>query len=231
MKRIVGILAIATAVCLNLGFTMLPVWADEFGQDPSYRKGRWELLLGPQYTLAKNLGFDGGTTMKINDTFGFSLQIGYNFNEHWNLAGLFSWSRPDYQAVIQPAAGNSSPARPSSGSIESNTFALAGTYHFFDGPLTPYIEANVGGTYVNTDIAAGPPVVGCYYDPWYGNICGVSQPTKSGTFLSYGVGGGLRWDVNNLLFFRGGARQEWIDLSHTGTPSFTIIKLDLGFKF
>ena len=72
---------------------------------------------------------------------------------------------------------------------------------------------------------------GCYWDPWYGYICGVAQPTKSGTFLSYGVGGGLRWDVNQWLFFRGAARQQWIDLPNTGVPSFTIFKLDVGFKF
>ncbi|WP_447983135.1 hypothetical protein [Nitrospira sp. Nam74] len=41
----------------------------------------------------------------------------------------------------------------------------------------------------------------------------------------------MRWDVNPWLFFRGGARQQWVDLSHTGTPSFTTIKLDVGFKF
>ena len=59
-------------------------------EEQSYRKGLWEIILSPQYTLAKNLGFDGGTTAKIEDTWGFGLQIGYNFNDHWNLAGLFS---------------------------------------------------------------------------------------------------------------------------------------------
>ena len=60
-------------------------------------------MLAPQYTLAKKSRADGGTTAKINDTFGFNFQFGYNFNEHWGLGGLFSWSRPDYQAVVQPA--------------------------------------------------------------------------------------------------------------------------------
>ena len=35
-----------------------------------------KIMLAPQYTLAKNLGFDGGTTAKINDTFGFNFQFG-----------------------------------------------------------------------------------------------------------------------------------------------------------
>jgi len=37
--------------------------------------------------------------------------------------------------------------------------------------------------------------------------------------------------VNQWLFFRGAARQQWIDLPNTGVPSFTIFKLDVGFKF
>ena len=226
LVRTIGV--VATAVYLGVALPMLTVDSD---RSESYRKGRWEFILSPQYTLAKNLGFDGGTTAKINDTFGFGFQAGYNLNNHWNLAGLFSWSHPDYQAVVQPAAGNSSSARSSSGTLETSTFAFAVTYHFLAGPLTPYIDANVGGTYINTDIAAGPPVVGCYWDPWYGNVCGGVQPTKSDTYLSYGVGGGLRWDVNRWFLLRAGVRQQWIDLSHTGTPSFTTFKLDFGFKF
>jgi opacity protein-like surface antigen len=231
MGRVLAIIGMATAVYLNMAFTPLPAYAEEPGRSEGYRKGKWEVLLGPQYTLAKNLGFDGGTTAKIDDTVGFNFQVCYNFNEHWNLGGFFSWSNPDYHAVSQPASGNTSPAHPSNGTLQTNTFAMAVTYHFLKGPLTPYVEANVGGMNVNTDIAAGPPVSGCYWDPWYGNICGVTQPTKSGTFLSYGIGGGLRWDVNSWLLFRGGARQEWVDLSHTGTPSFTVVKIDVGFKF
>ena len=206
-----------------------PVRADEV--DSSLRKKRWEIMLAPQYTLAKNLGFDGGTTAKVEDTVGFNFQFGYNFNEHWSLGGLFSWSRPDYQAVVQPAQGNPLGPRSQTGTIETNTFAMIATYNVLAGPVTPFIDLNLGGTYVHTDIADGPPVAGCYWDPWYGYICGVAQPTKSGTFLSYGVGGGLRWDVNQWLFFRGAARQQWIDLPNTGVPSFTIFKLDVGFKF
>ena len=64
---------------------------------------------------------------KIEDTFGFGVQIGYNLNDHWNLAGLFSWSQPDYQALVQPAAGNALPARSSNGTIQTNTFGFAVT--------------------------------------------------------------------------------------------------------
>ena len=227
MRRLVGTIgAAAVAIHLALAPAIVSAQATE-----SYRKGLWEFILSPQYTLAKNLGFEGGTTAKIEDTFGFGVQVGYNLNDHWNLAGLFSWSQPDYQALVQPAAGNPLPARSTSGTIQTNTFAFAVTYNFLEGPLTPYVDANVGGTHVNTDIASGPPVIGCYWDPWFGQVCGGVQPTKSDTFLSYGVGGGLRWDINRGFFLRAGVRQQWVDLSYTGTPSFTTVKLDIGFKF
>lgn len=231
MKSVRGICEVAMVIALHMGITVLPAYADDFSSDPSLRSQRWEVLLSPEYHLAKNLGFDGGTTAKVNDTWGFGLQIGYNFNAHWNLAGFFSWSRPDYQAVIQPAAGNSSPARPSSGSLEMNTFGMAATYNILAGPLTPYVDAHLAGTYINTDIADGPPVAGCFWDPWYGYVCGTGQPTKSATFLNSGIGGGVRWDINQYVLLRGGVRQQWIDISNTGVPGFTTFKLDVGFKF
>ena len=88
----------------------------------SYRKGRWEFILSPQYTLSKNLGFEGGTTAKIEDTFGFAFQFGYNLNDHWNLAGLFSWSQPDYQALIQPVPAI--PCRPGRATGNSKSIRL-----------------------------------------------------------------------------------------------------------
>lgn len=117
------------------------------------------------------------------------------------------------------------------GTLETNTFDLITTYNVLPGPLTPYIDGNIGGTHINTDVAAGPPVAGCYWDPWYGYICGVAQPTKAATYLSFGVGGGLRWDVNSWLLLRAGFRQQWVDVSNTGIPGFSSFKLDVGFKF
>lgn len=215
--------------CLELHSS--PARANEVLQDSSLRSKRWELMLSPEYALTKNLGFEGGTTAKVNDTWGFGLQIGYNFDAHWNLAGFFSWTRPDYQAVAQPAPGTSGPPRQVSGSLQMNTFGMAVTYNLLAQPLTPYIEGLLAGTYINTDIAAGPPVLGCYWYPWWGYVCGASVPTKSDTFLNYGLGGGLRWDVTEKLLMRAGARYQWIDISHTGVPGFTMIKLDFGFKF
>lgn len=209
-------------------------WSHASAQtDDNSRKGRWEFMIAPQYTLSRNIGFNGGTNVKIEDNWGFGIQFGYNFNEHLNLGGLFSWSRPDYQGTVQPAPGIpiAPGPRSTSGTIETSTFGMILTYNLLAGPLTPYLDAMVAGTYVNTDIASGPPIPGCFWDPWFGYICGTVQPTKYDTYLAYGFGGGLRWDVNRTFFMRGGFRQQFVDVANTGTPSFTIFKLDLGVKF
>ena len=129
LRRFLGLLKVATAIALCMAVSVLSAYADDASPDGSLRSKKWEVLLSPQYTLSKDLGFDGGTTAKINDTWGFGLQFGYNFNEHWNLGGIFSWNNADYQAVVQPAAGNSSPPRSISGTVETTTFALAATYN------------------------------------------------------------------------------------------------------
>ncbi|BFU96530.1 MAG: hypothetical protein NTNFB02_32520 [Nitrospira sp.] len=121
MNRIFCLIRMTTILGLSMMTPVSFANAGELVREEAVRQGKWEILLSPQYTLAKNLGFDGGTTAKVNGTWGFGLQIGYNFTEHLNLAGYFSWTQPDYQAVVQPAPGNSGPARNISGSLQMNT--------------------------------------------------------------------------------------------------------------
>ena len=55
-------LAVAAVMGCVLVLTQpFPAYADEM-VDKAIRKGKWDIMLAPQYTLAKNLGFTGGTT-------------------------------------------------------------------------------------------------------------------------------------------------------------------------
>ena len=56
-----------------------------------------------------------------------------------------------------------------------------------------------------------------------------SQPKTE--FLSYGVGGGVRWDVAEMLVLRAGVRQQWIDFPSSGAIGFTTFKFDIGWLF
>ena len=87
--------------------------------------------------LTGNPGFDGGMTVKVNNTCGFGFQVGSNFNAHSNVVGFFSWTRPDYQAVAKPAVGTSEPPRQVSGSLQMCRFGMGFTYKVLECPLPP----------------------------------------------------------------------------------------------
>ena len=91
-RRRCGAIAAAGGIALCLGIAALPADTDAAGLGESYRSGRWEVMLGPQYTFERNLKLEGGTTANIDDAVGLGFQFGYNFNEHFNIGGLFSWT-------------------------------------------------------------------------------------------------------------------------------------------
>lgn len=56
-----------------LGSGNVTAFGEDYFSGESFRSKRWEMIFTPQYTLAKNLGFDGGTTAQVDDTMGFGL--------------------------------------------------------------------------------------------------------------------------------------------------------------
>ena len=98
------------------------------------------------------------------------------------------------------------------GELEMTTMNLNGTYHFFRKALTPYVQGAIGATYLDTNVPTGPSVPVCWWDPWWGYYCGFDTPTLSDTVFSYEVGAGVRLDVNDRLFMRGGYSQQWLDV-------------------
>jgi hypothetical protein len=62
----VAIAAAAGGIAFCLGIAALPADADAAGVDPSDRSGRWEIMLGPQYTFERNLNLEVGTTANID---------------------------------------------------------------------------------------------------------------------------------------------------------------------
>jgi hypothetical protein len=85
--------------------------------------------------------------------------------------------------------------------------------------------------YTDSGIPQGV-TTGCWWYPWYSYVCGPVTYNRTSTDWTYGVGAGLRWDVTGGLFLKGGIQQQWIPAgSANGTPSFTLGRIDAGFKF
>lgn len=206
--------------------------AQSFGAPRSgLRAERWEAYGSLRPIFSENVDFEGGSSIDVDDDLGFAFGMGYNFNEHLLIGGEFSWSSPDYEGTIQSADTPGDTAT-ISGEFDAGSISTAATWHFMEGPFTPYANVTLGYTWIDTNIADGPPVTGCWWDPWFGYICDTFVDTKSEEAWSYGLGAGVRWDGRSGWFARIGYEERWLDLDEaSGTPSFGGLHLDLGGRF
>ena len=195
----------------------------------SLAQGTWESGLDLVYQNSKTLHFDGGTNAKLDSDTGLSVTFGYRQTPHIEWMFALDWANVDYTANLATSPSTSVSAR---GSYDSFTPRVNLQYNIMDQPLTPYVMAGIGYSFIDTNIPAGRPVNGCWWDPWYGYICGSVQPTKSVDGFAFQAGIGARWDVNEQWSLRLAWERHWVDLgSSGGTPFLDTGKLGFTFRF
>lgn len=214
------------------------VHAQRFNTKQTYdnlRHGQWEVSLLTQYQNSTDLSGKGGSSLDVDESWGWGFTIGYNLNAKWNFQYKFTMVEPDYSAYIVPGP----PENPDDPVIPPQTIdyklskyshAFNATYHFFDGPLTPFLQAGAGWTKLDSNIIDRPPSTGCWWDPWWGWICNTTWSTYDSTDFSYNAGIGLRWDVNGALYLRGTYNHEWVSLK-SGTLDFDTLTLEAGLMW
>lgn len=190
----------------------------------------WETRLGVLYQAKDSVDFEGGTTAEFASSTGFMVGIGYDVTRHFEVGANFSYDRRNYDATI--AAEDPGVTFPASGKLDTMGVVFDLTYNLISGPLTPFVVAGVGWNWVDTKIATEPPQVGCWWSPWYGYVCTTFQDTKTIDGLTYQVGAGLRYHLNNSLSLSGSYRMSWVDFPNaTSTPTFNTFHLILGWRF
>lgn len=195
------------------------------------RAEHWEIYLGGQYTQSNTIDFNGGATAELNDRTGFLFGFGYNLDNQFNLGLMFSSSSSHYTGTYVCTESNEECSEGESKSFSASMYTsainLTGTYHFMEGPFSPYLQGNLGSTYIDSGVSTGNGY--CYWYPWWGYIC---TPTNYGANkFNYGAQAGLRYDFGNGGFIRGGLGMNWIDIGNGSNPGFTVYNLGIGFKF
>jgi opacity protein-like surface antigen len=193
------------------------------------RAGQWEASLLTQYQNGSGKSYDDGSTLDIDDKWGWGFTVGYNFTPKWNVAYKFTLVKPGYSATIVPEDPAELP-QTIDYTMSKYTHQFNGTYNFFDGPLTPFLQAGAGWSKLDSNILSRPPTTGCWWDPWWGYICSTTWSTYDTTRFSYNLGLGLRWDMNGALFFRGAYNREFIKLKR-GTMDFDTLTLEVGLMW
>jgi opacity protein-like surface antigen len=189
----------------------------------------WEAGLDVVYQASKTLHFDGGTNADLDSDTGLSVTFGYRYSAHLEYQFALDWSDVDYKANLVTGPGSSVSAE---GSYQAFTPRANVQFNFVDQPLTPYVMGGIGYSFIDTNIPNGRPVSGCWWDPWYGYICGSAQPTKSVNGFAFQVGVGARWDVSDYVSLRLAYERHWVDLgSSGGTPYLDQGKLGISYRF
>lgn len=195
------------------------------------RAERWEFTVQMRYLDGQSFTSSGGSQVSTDSEVGWGFGFGYNFNENLALSFDIGWNSPSYDATLVSADIPALASREVSGELSTSSYHLNLLYNFIAGPVTPFVSAGIGSTYVDSNIASGAPSTGCWYDPWYGYICNTYQPTYSDSRFSYNAAVGVRWDLSREVFLRAGLGMQWIDLANGGNQDFTVGRLELGFSY
>lgn len=149
----------------------------------------------------------------------------YNFSSQFALGFDGSYSEPRFEATFNTDEAGLVSVR---NRLSVFNGQLNGTWHLLDGPFTPYLQAGIGWTYVDSNVSDGPPTTGCWWDPFWGYICRNFYDTYDDTNFSYGVGAGVRYEFGNGMFMK--ASYNRVEVDEGGADlSFDSGKLELGW--
>ena len=155
----------------------------------------WEFGGELIYQDSQDISCDDGSSASIDSDVGMALTFGYRMSERLELNFGLDWNNDRLQRISRRRTTSRSQRRHVEGELESFTPRVGVNFNFMEGPFTPYVNATIGYAFIDTNIPDGPPQTGCWWDPWYGQICGTWQETRSAEEFVYGVGLGVRWDT------------------------------------
>ena len=192
---------------------------------PADREQRWEGSLQTRYTPAKDFEGQHGSKLSLEDDLGWGFAFGYNLSQQFNMGFSFAWRTIPYRATIVNF-DNILDHTDYSNWLDTSTIALNGEFSILKGKrLTPFVSGSLGWTFIDSNIYAGSDYA-CWWDPWYGQICGGYDYSYGTDAASWSGGGGVRFDLTPEAFVRLGYEHAWLDNDlFDGTD---MIRVDIG---
>jgi len=219
----------------SLAIAILIIGAPGLVQAQAYRgssdrSDTWEWSVAAIYQGSESAGGGGGSALEMDSAWGLGFNIGYNFSNRLALGGELEWLAPDYKATL---VSESDPA--DSLVIDHHfsqfNFRFKGIFNFMEGPFTPYLEAGLGWTYMDSNVADGPPITGCWWT-WYGYVCSNYYSTYSETPFTYGGALGLRYRLQGGTLLKLSYNNYRLDNSgDSADPTLAAWRFELAWGF
>ncbi len=198
----------------------------------SHRAEGWEFTMPVRFYGGETFSSTHGSSIDVNDDLGWGFGVGYNLSEKINVDMEFAWSSTSYNAKFVGGSDNEGLTATASGTLDIASTQFNLTYNILAKSITPYVSAGIGWNWVDSNIPSGPQYGSCWWDPWYGYICGTYQNTYSKSAFNYGLGAGVRIEPKENLFIRVGVNDNWQDWGGSvGTPDILSYRLEIGWKF
>lgn len=193
------------------------------------RSDKWEASFKILNTQSTDIDGQNGSQTSLKSDFGWGFTLGYNLNPHILLNFDFSASTPSYKATLVDSEDGSKHEINHKMDLLDSQFNVV--YNVFTSQFTPYIQAGIGWSFVDSNIAKGPPNSICWWDPWWGYVCDSYQNTYNDERFSYNVAVGFRYELDNSLFFRASYKQSIIDFSSSDDASIGSYHFEVGSIF
>lgn len=196
------------------------------------RSRSWEWSFGAIYQESKSMGSEGGSTLDIDDAIGLGINVGYNFTNRLSLGFDLDWISPDYKAVLIDDTVVPAETRVIDHEFTQFNTRIKGTFNLLDGPFMPFVEGGIGWTFIDSNVADGPPITGCWWHPWWGYICDNFYSTFSETTFTYGLGLGFRYHFRGDTFLKASYSVWELDsVGNAGDSSLSGARIEYGWGF
>ena len=201
----------------------LKAWNDNTIREKSAEMGLGFRKLGKFTIEGKESGL-----LKGESSYGFLLEGGYNYTRHWYFGGFFSLNTSDYTAdIIDQETGDPKVIQ---STLAFFDLQFVTRFNLFTTALTPFVEAGIGMTSIDTGVPSGEIYETCWIDPLFGEyVCGFTQPNKSITDFSTTLGLGVRYEVTNSAIVKLASNYRVINNTKTkDRPDFWDITFTIG---
>ena len=204
----------------------LPSFAEAEMESGSSKTGRWDFSLMTRYNWGREFTDENGAKLDFQGDLGWGFGFSKYVNEKTNVGLMFNWHSMYYDATA-PAVGDPDNVWQYSKVLSTSAIGLYADYVVTAKKLNPYISGNLGWVRANTNITADIDG-GCYYYPYYGEVCATWQSATYGDdAFAYGLGLGLKMELSPSSFFKVGYEWGWNSFDHWDSTG--ALRVDLGF--